>query len=350
MSDTVEIRYDGGLAAEGQLHFYEYSRASYGFARLLSTAEHYRRTGHVAQKIRQRNYVELIIVAPKKGSFVTEVIVPAVMEHAPKLAGVSIKALISYIFQLLSPREKKTDETVIELAKIRLAEEKERTAQSREETKRMKELKEIVETQQATTKQALDLVSYAMKTSNRAVARLHEERAVYADMQRELHAEQEREDEIKKVESQLKVLDPKSVARLTSRVRPMVTEMGLPLRKSAKVFTIGAANENKPLAYFDEARVAAVQSKKVEEEPVQITARVKSYDRDAGVGKLVSEEFTRKLNFVVPPDRRSELQAKILRAMSEHVDTVKIEVLRVIDKSKQPTSLILIDVKEFYAE
>lgn len=349
MADIVEIRYDGGIATEGQLHFYEYSRASYGFARLLSTAEHYRRTGHVAQKIRRKNYVELIIVAPKEGSFVTEVIVPAVAEAVPKLAGVSIKALISYIFQLLSPREKKTDETVIELAKIRLAEEKERTAQSAEETKRVNALKEIVKTQQATTKQALDLVGYAVKTSNRAVARLHEDRAVYHDMQRELRAELEREREIKKVEDSLKVLDPKSVARLTSRVRPMVTEMGLPLRKSAKVFTIGAANENKPLAYFDEARVAAVESKTVEEESVTITARIKSYDRDAGVGKLVSEEFTRKLNFIVPPDRRTDLQAKILQAMSEHVDTAKIEVLRVVDKSKQATSLILIDIKEVHA-
>lgn len=348
MADKIEIRYDGGMAAAGQLHFYEYSRASYGFARLLNTAEHFRRTGQVAQKIRRKNYVDLIIIAPKEGSFVTQVIVPAILDAAPKLADVPIKALIAYVFQLLSPRSKQTEETVVELARIRLAEEKERTAQSREETKRIETLKEIVETQQATTRDALDLVKYAMSTPNRAVARLEKDRADYEDMRNELEAELGREEEIKKVEDHLNVLDPRLVARLTSRVRPMVTEMGLPLRNSAETFTVGAANDNKPVAYFDKARVAAVESKEVLEEPCTITARIRSYDRDAGVGKLTSDAFNRTLNFIVAPDRRTVLQPKILQAMDQNVDTAKLEVLKVIDKSKEPTSLILLDVVELH--
>lgn len=217
MVDRIEIMYDGGLAGTGQLHFYEYSRACYGFARLLATAEHFRRTGNVAQKIGKQSYIDLTIVAPERGSFVTEVIVPAIVDAAPKLVGVPIKALISYIFQLISPRSKKTDETVIELAKIRLAEEKERTAQSREETKRAKAFKEIVENQQATTRDALELVNYALKSSNMAVARLHEDPAVYQDMRCELEAELERETEIKKVEDNLKVLERVAFRLLRSR-------------------------------------------------------------------------------------------------------------------------------------
>jgi hypothetical protein len=125
----------------------------------------------------------------------------------------------------------------------------------------------------------------------------------------------------------------------------MVGEMGLPLRRNdIDNFTIGAANENKPLAYFNAARVASVQSKSVEEEPVRIKCRIQGYDRDSSVGKVSSEAFNRKLKFVVPPERRAKLHPRILRAMEDGVDTVTLEVLRVVDKSSLPTSLILIDL------
>jgi len=338
----MEIAYHGGLAAAGRIYFYEYSRASYGFARLLSTAEHFRRTGRVAQKIRTKNYVDLTTGAPKEGSFITEVLVPTIASSVPQLAGVSVKGMVAYIFQLLTPRSEATDATVIELAKIRLVEE--RKASGAPHADVIEALERIVETQTATTQQALELARYALASSNAAVARLHDDPGQYAEIIKELEAEQEQKNETQKIEQYLQVLDTSSVARLSSRVRPMITEMGLPLRKDIKSFTIGAANENKPLAYFNAARVAAIESKTVEAESVIIECRIKGFDRDAGVGKISSVDLPRVLKFVVPPERKLELQPKILRAMDDGVDTVTCEFLRVVDKSKQPTSLILIQV------
>lgn len=327
------------------MHFYEYSRASYGFARLLSTAEHFRRTGRVAQKIGSKNYVDLIVSAPKQGSFITEVLVPIISATAPQLAQVSVKAMIAYIFQLLTPRSEETDEKVVELAKIRLVEQKKAAETLVNASDYITSLEKIIETQTATTREAIELVRYALSTSNTAVARLEPDTEKYREMLRELQAELQQKKETQKVEQYLQVLDPRSVARLSSRLRPMVKEMGLPLRKDIKDFTIGAANENKPLAYFNAARVAAVESKTVEEEAVIIECRIHGYDRDASVGKVSSSEFRRKLTFIVPPERRLELHPKILRAMQDNVDTVFIEALRVVDKSDQPTSLILMNIR-----
>lgn len=343
-AEKIDITYHGGLAEAGRIHFYEYSRASYGFARLLNTAEHFRRTGRVVQKIGSKNYVELIIEAPKKGSFVTEVLVPVVTGTLPELSGVSVRAMLAYIFQLLTPRSEETDETVISLAKIR-AQELRQGQQSSDSAARIARLESIIETQTATTRDALTLVRYALKAKNAAVRRLDVTQARFEEIQLELEAELEQEKEIKQIEKRLAVLDPRSVARLSSRVRPMVTEMGLPLRrKDINDFTIGAANENKPIAYFNAARVAAVESKTVEEEPVRIEARIHGYDRDAGIGKVSSDQLSRKLKFIMPPERRPNVQPKVLRGMHDSVDTVILEVLRVLDKSNQPTSLILLDV------
>lgn len=344
----MEIAYRGGLADAGQMHFYEHARASYAFARLLSTAEHFRRTGRVAQKITGEANVDLIVSAPKQGSFITEVLIPVVAGTVPELADVPVRAMIAYIFHLLMPRSEETDETVVELAKIRAKEERDKARAAgspSDDRARIHKLEKIVETQTATTRDALALVRYALTSKNAAVHRLQGDPAKYVEMQKELEAKLEQEKEIQKVDRRLQVLDPRSVARLTSRVRPMVKEMGLPLRrKDIKEFTIGAANENRPLAYFNAARVAAVESKTIEDEAVRLEARIHGYDRDAGFGKVSSQEFTRRLKFIVQPERRAELLPKILRAMHDSVDTVMIDVLRVLDQSKQPTSLILIDI------
>ncbi len=342
----MEITYFGGLADVGRMHFYEYSRASYGFARLLNTAEHFRRTGRVAQKIGSKNYVDLIVTAPKQGSFITQVLVPAVAGTVPELASVSVRAMLAYIFQLLTPRSEETDETVIELAKIQLVQTRKGAAPSSDASAHIKSLEKIIESQTATTREALELLRYALSAGNAAVHRLHDNPEKFREMEHELEAELEQEKETKKVEQRLQVLDPRSVARLSSRVRPMVKEMGLPLRRNdIKEFTIGAGNVDKPLAYFNAARVAAVESKTVEEKPTAIECRIHGYDRDSGVGKVSSEEFVRKLRFIVPPERKAELSPKILRAMHDSVDTVFLDVLRVMDKSKQPTSLILMDLR-----
>ena len=249
-NNRLSIAYHGGIAEHGQLHFYEQSRASYGFARMLITAEHFRKTGKVAQKIGNKNYVELLVTAPQKGSFITEVVIPTAKAVIPDLATVPLKAIMSYIFQLVATRSATTDENAIELAKIRLAEEKERTAQGQQITRQFETLADIVKTQSATTQQSLDLARYAVKTQNRAVARLNDDKAVYIDMARELEAELQRQKEISKVEDQIRKASPAAIAKLTSRVRPMIGEMGLPLRRSSDYFTVAAAANDNAFAYF----------------------------------------------------------------------------------------------------
>ena len=75
-AEKFSVVYDGGLASEGQLHFYEYGRAAYAVAGLVATVEHFRRTGHVASRISSRSYVDVIINAPERGSFPIDILIP----------------------------------------------------------------------------------------------------------------------------------------------------------------------------------------------------------------------------------------------------------------------------------
>ena len=350
MPEILRLTYRGGIADTAQMHFYEYSRASYAFARLLSTVEYFRRTGNVAQKINTLNYVDLTFSAPRAGSFITEVVVPTVMSTVPALQHVPVRAMMAYILQIVAPRTDATDETVIELAKIRLAELNRLVEQQKglvtAHSELIATLRTIVETQTATTPQALQLVRYAMEATNAAVARLDIDIAGFNDMQRELVAEGEQQREVKEFEEYLGVLDTGSISRLHSRIIPMVSEIALPTRKDIKNFTISAAaNENdEPIAYFTRPRVLNLASKTIEDTVTNQECRIKGFDRDLNVGRLNSPAFPRVLRFIMVPEKRHELQPKILRAMDTGVDTVICQFNRVLDRSKQPTSLILLDI------
>jgi hypothetical protein len=78
---------------------------------------------------------------------------------------------MAYVFQLITPRLAESDEMALELARIKLAEEKQRTRQSHEETKRLEVVREIVVGQQATTRQAMELAEWALSSRNAAVGR-----------------------------------------------------------------------------------------------------------------------------------------------------------------------------------
>ena len=221
-------------------------------------------------------------------------------------------------------------------------EERQATSRERERTKQLKIFKEIAEGQRATTQQALDLVKWAMTTSNTAVGRLDVPRTEFIEMKDELEAEQQRIEEFKENEAELKEIDEKSMNKLTSRVRPMISEMTLPLRRSAEKMFISPSKSSHPYVFLNKELARNLTEKESEEQISDIVGRVKGYDRDAGVGKFSSSDLPRILNFIVPLQARDELRDKILEAMKRN--RVILRCRKTVDKSGMPTSLILIDV------
>ncbi|MBX3446397.1 MAG: hypothetical protein KF765_06555 [Parvibaculaceae bacterium] len=130
--------------------------------------------------------------------------------------------------------------------------------------------------------------------------------------------------------------------QLTSRLRPIIKEMALPLKQSTKQMSIGAANDNRKYVHMDPSIVRAIQSRHTEDEVVAVEGHVKSYDRDLGVGKVKSDLYLRSLNFTVPIGDRKRLRNAILTAMTK--DKTILHCRQVIDESGLPTSLIVLEV------
>ena len=164
-----------------------------------------------------------------------------------------------------------------------------------------------------------------------------------AEVLLELIAERDRENEINNIKSDLAGFDEASINKLTSRLRPMVSEIALPLKRSATRMSIGSTLANDNFIFLTDAIVQFIQTRSPEEDVTTIVGRVKSYDRDAGVGKVQSNDLHRILNFIVPVYRRDELRDWILAAMQR--DNVHLTCRRILDESGLPTSLILLDIK-----
>ncbi len=247
MAEVLSIRFDGGLAAEGKLHFYEYSRSQYGFARFITTIEHYRRTGEVLDKITPSSRIDLVVSSPARGSFVEEILVPGIREGMAVVISTPITALISYLWSFISPRRERTDEIITDLARLRLADERERTAQVQEQTRQLTIFKDVIEGERATAKTALDLLGWALQNQERLSGRLTVSAVDLADAQKELIAEQQREDVVQEHKEALAKISQDDMKRLTSRLRPAIKEMALPLKRSADIIIVGEPNGHKPI-------------------------------------------------------------------------------------------------------
>ncbi len=342
-SELIRIKFDGGLATSGQLHFYEYSRSQYATARFIATIEHFRRTSTIAERITISSNVDIIVRSPQQGSFIEDLLVPAIKDGMAAAISTPLSSLISYVWHLLAPRSQKADEAVNQYAQIRLAELRADERRGEQQIEQLRILQKIVEGERATAQQALDLAASALQTGNVAIGRLGYSQQEQLAIKDELQAEVQREKEFEAYQDQLEQVDEEKINRLTSRLRPMVSEMALPLRRSADKMSISHGTKESVYAHIDQSIVSQIQSRNTEEDIVEVVGHVRSYDRDSGVGKVTSDQLLRVLNFSVPPGDRRRLRDKVLDAMRK--EKVILLCRRILDESGLPTSLILVDVK-----
>ncbi|WP_430910588.1 hypothetical protein [Methylobacterium sp. sgz302541] len=316
-AEIISIIYDGGLATSGQLKFYEFSRASYGFARMITTIEHFRRTGNVAQRISRKNYVDVIIKAPERGSFPIDILIPIahqIAQEAPKFAHIPIKIFIKYIMDSVKGLlTKKQENEILELTKIFLKNEKERTEQSRLETDRVQAIRDMNRDSNVTAQAAIDVIDSLLKNSDARIGYTDSSAKSMNSIRNSLSERIEREKEFQPYKNDLSRVGSQKMAKLTRKVRPQIAEIGLPLRNSAETVKFSAESDRKTFATFDKDSIADVNSRTIDDKSTVCEVRFISYDKDLGSGKLdIADEDIRRLSYSLPYELKYTLQKKSL--------------------------------------
>ena len=342
MGERLGVTFDGGsLAINGKLDFYEFGRASYGFARFVATIEYFRRTGVVPRRITRAQDLDVIIEAPVRGSFPIDIIVPIATQAASALSAVPLEIFIQYVVsqvQRLFPSE---EAALLQAAELQLRIDKEKTKQTKEETKRIEAMAAMVKEQNVSQRLALKLVQDAQKAQTKALSALmdvnvHSLRDKLELMERREKAFNEHLEKLEKIPSD-------KLVRLASKVRPQIAEMGLPLRKSAAVMLMTSGQDKRLIAKFDNDEIKDINSRILDEEVLTVEASFRAYDRDTGIGKfdLPADEL-RRVTFSVTPGDRTNLRPKVLAAINQ--DAVHTSVRFFKDKSGAVTSAIVQDI------
>ncbi|WP_201863504.1 DUF7946 domain-containing protein [Microvirga soli] len=341
-ASKVSLVYNGGLASTGQLHLYEFSRAVYGFSRLIQTLEHYRRQGRVAQRIVGDANTDIIVSTPQKGSFIFDALVLVSGQVIPALKDIPFDVLLSFVMDLMKGSSKSNDETILQLAQIRLAEERERTSQSGEETKRIEAIERMVESQSATLKQALDLTNWALKSRNVAIGRAEIQSGDLIRLRSQLESDVARNERLGAYEDQLTAIPQEDIAKLTSRTRPVMQEIGLPLRKSAETVGFKYDDAPAPFVQFDREDIDFLDSRLIDDQDSSYVGSFKSYDRESGLGKFRELPLGKIHNFIIPANSRTLLQDKISDALRRTKSVFVGKAVR--DHSQIMTSIIISDI------
>lgn len=311
MSTRVALTYDGGIAAGGRMLLYEYGRSQYAFSRILTTVERYRRSREIIERVSPSKRVDLIVSAPRKGSFQLDVDVDTpTKDNTP-----SFDALFALVLDRLIPPGEEFLDLIKSLAKIRLAEIRNEETTGTAVTDRQVsqiELAAAGETYDVAT--AYALVRWARRSPNRAIARAEWSQDELERAEKLLASDMKRKQLVDHHKGQV---DGADIDKLAGRVRPIFKELAVPLGKSADVINIGGEEDKAGLYRFDQRRLRVINERMLDKEEVELTVKIKNFDVESSTGSFRSEDFKGVRRFSLDPTTKDEIQSQIIFGM-EH--------------------------------
>lgn len=328
----VVFHFDGGLASSGQMHLYEYSRSQYGLSRILTAVEQFRRTGAVIDRVTRNQRVKLLVSVPREGSFELEVKVAVRDAAEAYFKGLDFDTLFALVLDKLIPKGEEHFELIRTLALIQFNER-----QGDEEWRSL--LEGVAGGQPASPQDALKIIDYALQSGNQEIGRAN---ITYDRLRRAqiiLESDCLRQEAISASGALDGKVDPDQLNKLVAKVRPIFDEVAVPLNESATYLSIGASGEPGKYYHLDRERLEHIQSRVLDETQILIRARIKSYDRESGTGRMRSDAFSGVKSFQVDPDLRDAVQPEIIRAMNKR--DVDLTCVRYTDRNGIVTSYVV---------
>lgn len=333
----IAFTFDGGMAGNGQLNFYEAGRFLYGAARLVYIIERFRQTGIVIERITDKIDVDLRVGAPKKSSFLQEVFVvtaPIVAQHAFQ---VPLEAMFAHVWSMFGVANRNENE-ITEVARLQLERDKIELERDKERTKQLEIFKDVAQQGFTSNKVALELIGN-LQSESTSINPKHLKEAY-----ENLEAREKTAKLTKKYRQQLANITPDQELALTSRLRRPIDDMTLPLRGSAEELRIGFSANDNTCAYLNAETADWITQVKVDSRPTPLTVKVKNFDRENGSGKFRYDDMKRLLPFRLPRGTTRDIFEYIVDGLKKDVINVSGYFTR--DRSGVPRSFLIDSILE----
>ncbi|BCH60424.1 hypothetical protein RvVAR0630_30480 [Agrobacterium vitis] len=325
MPEKIQFHFEGRLADQHTLNFYEAARFQYATARLVVKLAQFRDLGRFSKRIHASSNFDVLLETHKEGSFDITILAPLVMAGYDAFVSTSLSTLMTYVFERIVG--KSSDSEV---------------------AKSLNSVQKITDTfgqiSENNTDQMKQVLEFVDKNQDHLIAMADKN----AELYERLLAERERVNLLGANSLELHKIDPVREQKLISMSAPLVTEMATVLRTSADSLQVIARSNTsgKPrnILYLNKKMAEEIESDVVDQQMTSILGNIIQYNKESGWGKVRADFPNSPMSFNIPSDVKSTLQSKILAAMGREKIYMRTYVVR--NKAKEATRLVVVGLMD----
>ncbi|MDF1586792.1 DUF7946 domain-containing protein [Marinimicrococcus flavescens] len=335
MSKTgnISFTFNGGIASEGQLNFYEAGRFLYGAARLVYTIEAFRQTGRVKERLSGKIPVDIRVGTPTRSCFVQDALLLAAPLITETFFKVPFEVMFARVWSMFGIGSRH-DEAIAQAAATELCKQADNVIAATEQTRQLEILAGMHE---RSMDRVLGVLSDAVNQR-----RLPDMEMPLRETRENLEARRKTSRITAPYEDELSQITPEQERRLTSRLRGPISDLALPLRGSAESLSIGFVANDNTCAFLTKDTVNWITNTQLDKIPTPLLVRVKNFDRETGHGKFRYGDNQKALPFRLPSSSKRAVLNNLIDGMK--IDKIMVSGYFTRDKSKTPISYVIDDV------
>lgn len=321
MAEKITFEFEGRLADQHKLNFYEAARFQYAAARLLVKLSQFRSTGKFRQKITNLSNVGVTLETQEEGSFRINVDAPEPVDVGTD-DGLFVNLTLTDLLAYVSERV------------IAKSDDAELIALFNAHTEIVRRFGQISEADN----EKIEEIVRSLIDDPELRALMYPETSELVERR---VSELGRGERLMQSRGQIARIDGAREQKLISMAAPLITEMATALRKSADTLNIRSESRGviSNVFFLNQSMAFEIESTKVDQEITPILGNIIQYNKETGWGKVRLSIATQPLSFSVPSDQKSSLQEILLSQMGR--DQVYLQIYIVRDRAREPVRVII---------
>ena len=313
MSESLVFHFEGRLADEHRLNFYESARFQYAAARLLVKLAQFRSTGRFQQKITSRSNFDVRLVSQSDGSFNINVEDTGQDSTEDPFINIALGDLVAYVAERVIS---KLDED---------------------------SLKSIKDPKLGDTSGKSEVESLSEQVLDQSMT-IDQISAVNRDLVKRRIAEISRQNRLNDNAGSIIKIDFARSQKLISMSAPLISEMATALRSSADTLEVSSSmsGRSKQIFFLDEKMASEIETSIVDDEITTLLCDVVQFNKDNGWGKVRYENSKITSSFNIPSDILPLIKKRLIDTMKK--DLVNLQCYFVRDIAGQILRLIVVGI------
>jgi len=308
MLESLTFHFEGSLADQHKMNFYESARFQYAAARLLVKLAQFRSSGRFQQKISNKSNFDVRLTSQSDGSFNINVEDPGQDTASEQFMNIPLGDLVAYVSERVIA---KLDEDSLK------------------------------STGGAGVKTEIETLSESVIAETTTVDQLPK---ANRDLVKRRVAEISRENRLNDSASSIIKIDFARSQKLIAMSAPLLSEMATALRRSADTLEVSSSisGRSKEILFLDQRMASEIETSLVDDEITTLLCDVIQFNKDNGWGKVKFENSLAVASFSIPYDILPRIKQRLIDTMKK--DQVNLQVYFVRDMAGEVIRLIVVGI------